>query len=242
MNTHFSIVDEAYALEYGDIGIYAGYAIMPTDADCTVHCRNANNEYQCLQVNPPKLDNESIILEWMERYKALYNYVFPISYSKHHEVLLFKANYEASYNYYCDLIDKNEYEVMPPCISVWIDTGAKNILHSDNYVTTAVAPTDHTKFDADSWRKGLEQESYHAFYIECDPSINIFELLGNEFTKPTEILVVASDNTIMVRVNNRIPLQVKAEMKGILFLRNDYYEHILPRLTQGIRLYFARMK
>ncbi|RQO31589.1 hypothetical protein DBR32_06425 [Taibaiella sp. KBW10] len=115
-------------------------------------------------------------------------------------------------------------------------------MYSDNYIATAVAPTDNTKYDRTNWNNALGQESYHAFYIDCDPIIRVFELQGNEFTKPTEILVIASDNTIMVRVNNKIPLQVKVEMKGILFLCKDYHQHILPDLVVGMLLDITRLK
>ncbi|MBL7706351.1 MAG: hypothetical protein JNM21_12470 [Taibaiella sp.] len=141
-----------------------------------------------------------------------------------------------------DLSEQEEYELMPPCLSVWIDTGAKNILDSDNYIATAVAPTDNTKYDRTNWNNALGQDSYHAFYIEFCPSISYFELLGNKFSKPTEILFIASDNTIIARVDNRVPIEVNCQIKGILFLYKDYHEHILPSLVEGIFVTFTRMK
>ena len=63
--------------------------------------------------------------------------------------------------------------------------------------------------------KPLNKKVTRHFMLIATLIINSFKLLGNEFTKPAEILFIAPDNAIMARVDNGVPVAVNCSMKGI---------------------------
>ena len=136
--------------------------VNPNTDNCLQLCSIANIEYADFVNNPPL--NELLLIDWRVNNMPLDKFTFTDECMNHLEVVLFKANYEKSSDYFYELMETNEKNNSTERVNVCLATlPEENIFH---HFILAVSPKDTSVINLDLIQDALLDEAYHSFYID----------------------------------------------------------------------------
>ena len=147
--------------------------VTATIENCLQLCKTANGQYARFIENPP--EDELDIIDWRVNYISLDEFLFPDQFHSNEEVLLFKAYYNRSADFFYELMESNENSNVTERVHLSLATFPElNLFHS---FLTAVSPKEVSSINLNIINEALLNKKYHSFYIDsAEIKIDVNEL------------------------------------------------------------------
>lgn len=205
--------------------------ITPTNDDCLKHCINAINEFKELK-NIKSLYRLEYI-NWRLKYMELDEFIFPAEFKNNKHLMQFKRYYKKSISVYYALTEKDERDNKDERVRIDLE-GERFDTKGIWSFTTALSPTnDDSKYDIELWNHALNNERYYSFYLEGNPTINAFSLMGDEFKMDVTIIIIGENGKLRFFCKNKEEIHLMSRVKGILFINTK-------KIQDDLQFYVSR--
>jgi len=192
-------------------------------------CKTANDQYARFIENPP--EDELDIIDWRVNYISLDEFLFPDGFHSNEEVLLFKAYYNRSADFFYELMESNENSNVTERVHLSLATFPElNLFHS---FLTAVSPKELSSINLNIINEALLNKKYHSFYIDtAEIKIDV-----NELAVSVVSVFINSTGDVLSDKNK------DADIKGQLIINSEKQVDFIEELQKpGVRLEMERVR